>query len=297
MKPSPHQVAAFTHVARERSFSKAALALGVTQSSVTQHIAKLERLMGTLLFIRRRDGVELTQSARELFEISDRLRTLEQLVEEKIASYSDLSDGHLTVIANAPRPVMPVLAEYTERYPKVQIDFSLYGWTRAMRLLHRREVDVGVITEPEEMEGAEVLELDRTAYRAYVRQDHPFAAKRSVSLAQIAPNQVILPEDGSFTERVVTAKTAACDVEFPRIIRTSTFPEVKEAVLHGLGIGIMLENSLFESSLLAAIPIREMPETYGHCLIAPGDKAHLRIIQSFLEIAKARPDLRQKPKG
>ncbi|MEO1115293.1 MAG: LysR family transcriptional regulator, partial [Pseudomonadota bacterium] len=40
--PSPYQIKAFTHVAREGSFSLAAKVLGVTQSSVTQHVGKLE---------------------------------------------------------------------------------------------------------------------------------------------------------------------------------------------------------------------------------------------------------------
>ena len=62
--------------------------------------------MGTQLFVRRHDGVELTRAARELFEISDRLRTMEERVAEKIASYSELESGHLKIIANAPRPAV-----------------------------------------------------------------------------------------------------------------------------------------------------------------------------------------------
>ena len=99
VKPSPYQIAAFTHAARERSFTRAAERLGVTQSSVTQHVAKLERIMGTRLLVRRRDGLELTRAGHELFAVSDRLRTLEQLIEERVANYSAFATGHLVVIA------------------------------------------------------------------------------------------------------------------------------------------------------------------------------------------------------
>lgn len=102
--PSPYQIKAFTYTAREGSFSEAAKTLGVSQSSVTQHIAKLESLMGTQLFIRRRGGLELTRAAKELFAISDRLATLEQLINEKIGDYGALTDGHIRLIANAPAP-------------------------------------------------------------------------------------------------------------------------------------------------------------------------------------------------
>src|SRR5215471_3647519 len=113
MKPSPYQITAFTHVARERSFTRAAERLGVTQSSVTQHVAKLEQIMGVPLFVRRRDGLELTRAGCDLFAVSDRLFALTQLVEEKVGNYSELAAGHLTVIANAPCPAMPVIARYT----------------------------------------------------------------------------------------------------------------------------------------------------------------------------------------
>lgn len=161
MKPSPYQITAFTEVAREGSFSRAAASLGVTQSSVTQHVAKLEKMMGAQLFIRRRDRVELTASARDLFDVSDRLRTLEQLVAEKIASYGALASGQLTIIANAPRPVMPVMAAFTRAYPQVQISFSLCDWTTAMGRLRARDVDIAIVTEPERLEGARITEIGR----------------------------------------------------------------------------------------------------------------------------------------
>ncbi len=286
MKPSPYQIAAFTHVARERSFSRAAEQLGVTQSSVTQHVAKLEKMMGTLLFIRRRDGVELTQSARELFDISDRLRTLEQLVEEKIASYTDLSSGYLTIIANAPRPAMPIISAFLARYPQIQIEFGLYDWTTAMTMLRSREVDVAVITEPDPFDGAVVHELERTPYLAHMRREHPLAGASTLALRDLAETTLILPEDGSFTQRIVRQKTHLYDMRFERVVKTRTFPVMKEAVLHGVGIGLMLENSMFPSQHILSLPVTEMPEAYRHCLVTLRDKGNLRLVQSFIDVAR-----------
>ncbi|MEM7742354.1 MAG: LysR family transcriptional regulator [Pseudomonadota bacterium] len=285
MKPSPYQIMSFTHVARARSFSRAAEQLGVTQSSVTQHIAKLEKNMGTLLFVRRRDGVELTQTARELFALSDRMRTLEELITEKVASYGDLSSGHLRIIANAPRPAMPLVAEYTRRYPGIEIYFSLHDWTTAMELLRDREVDIGVVTEPRPIEGEFICELGRSPYMAYIRRDHPLAGQGVLSLQDLSETLVILPEDGSFTQRVVAQKCAELGMPLTRTMKTRSSPVLKEAVLHGVGIGLFLDDSMFPSQSLVALPIREMPETYGHYLVTPRDKQNLRLIRSFAELA------------
>ncbi|MCK7614598.1 LysR family transcriptional regulator [Roseibium sediminicola] len=283
--PSPYQVKAFTFAAREGSISAAAQALGVTQSSVTQHIAKLEAHMGTRLFIRRRTGLELTRAGKELFSVSDRLATMEQLVHEKVSDYSALTDGHIRLIANAPRPAMPIIAEYGRRYPKVQIDFTLYNWTTAMSLLAERQADIAIVTDPQKSPSLFTHELRRSAYKAHLLKSHPLARRTRISLADLQSETLVLPEDGSLTQKVVRTKFREFNQDLPRILRTTTFPMVKEAILHNLGIGLLLENSLFPSDRLAAVPVIEMPETYRDCIAIPADKRELRLIRSFLDVA------------
>lgn len=285
MRPSPYQISAFTHAARERSFSKAATVLGVTQSSITQHVAKLERVMGTQLFIRRREGLEMTRAGRELFAISDRLRTLEQLVEEKIEDYGELSAGDLRIIANAPRPALPAIARYTALYPQVQIEFSLASWTVAMQQLREREVEVAIIVAPETSDDLYHREIGKTRYKAFVSKAHPLARRRSLSLTKLADQPVIVPEDGSLTQMLMRKKALELGITFSRLITTKSFPVVKEAILHGVGIGMMLEDGQYPSDNLVAIELEEMSETFSVCLVTPSDKRDLRLVKSFLDVA------------
>lgn len=284
-KPSPYQITAFTHVARERSFSRAARRLDVTQSSVTQHVAKLERLMGAQLFIRRRSGLEMTRAGCELFALTDRLATLDQLVTEKINDYSSLTGGHIRIIASAPCPAMPIIARFGELYPLVQIDFTLHNWTNAMAMLADRQVDVAIVTEPEESASLFIHELRKTVYMAHLRTDHRLARRETLSLSDLRSETMILPEDGSLTQKVTRAKMTEHRVDIPRIIKTTTFPMVQEAILHGLGIGILLENSLFPSENLVTRPLKEMPDLYRDCITIPADKRELKLIRSFLDVA------------
>jgi DNA-binding transcriptional LysR family regulator len=288
MKLSPYQVAAFTQTARAGSFSGAADALGVTQSSITQHVQKLETTMGTRLFIRRHDGVELTHAGRDLFEVSDRLRVLEELVTEKVAQYGALDSGTLRIVANAPRPAMPLIEAYLSKYPGVQIEFSLYDWTTTRALVRNREIDLAVITEPDPPAGATVIDLDQTPYLVHMRREHRLASRKQVSLLDLTAERLIVPEDGSLTQILLSRKTRELGVTLPNIVKTRTFPVVKEAVLHGIGIGLILENSLYPSTGLVTKPVKEMPELYNHCLVIPSDKSDLRAINRFIEIAQQK---------
>ncbi len=286
MKFSAPQIAAFTQAARERSFSRAAQALGITQSAVTQHVTRLERQMGTQLFLRTRNGLELTKPALELFALSDRMRTMEALITEKIAAYSSLSAGHLDIIANAPRPSLPLIHAYCRRFPDVKLSFTLGSWTLAEERLRQREIDIAIITEPELEEGHVAIELARTPYAAYMRAEHPLARRREISIADLENEPVVLPEAGSFTRRIVGECLARHGRELKRVIEMTTFPVVKEAILHGIGLGILLAESFHPTGHLVTRPIRELPLSYRTYLVAAADKAELRTVRAFIDIAE-----------
>ncbi len=285
-KPSPYQITAFTETARERSFSKAAAVLNVTQSSVTQHVSNLEKTIGAQLFIRRREGLEVTQAGRELYEITDRLRTLQQLIEEKIEDYGTMNSGKLNIVANAPRPALPIIERYLTQYPGVQIDFALVSWDLAMTRLKDRDVDVAFVVEPEAHDGLSIFEINKTRYRAFVHGQHRLAKRARISLKDLETETVILPEDGSLTQRVVLETANKKAVGFSSILKTTTFPMVKEAVLHGVGVGFMLQDGQFASSQIVALEVAELQQSYRNCLVTSSEKRELRLVNSFCEVAQ-----------
>ena len=285
MKPNHYQIIAFTHACLEGSFSRAAARLGVTQSSVTQHVAKLEKALGTRLFQRRRDGLELTAAARDLFALTDQLTALDQLIQEKVQDFGALEDGHLKIIANAPRPIMPIIATYNQLYPNVQIEFTLFDWTSAMTMVQEFGVDIALITEPTLTDQIFNLPVDETCYKAHLLASHPLAGRERISLRDLVGETVVIPEQGSLTLREFQTAVRRSGVVLPRMIRTTTFPVVQEAVLHGAGIGVLLDNCLYPSAEIVAVPIIEMPQTYRNYLVAPSHKRHLRLINSFIEVA------------
>lgn len=286
MKPNHHQITAFTYACRDGSFTRAAQHLGVTQSSITQHVAKLEKAMGTQLFIRRRDGLELTSAGRDLFALTDRLTALEQQVQEKVQDFGALEDGHLRIIANAPRPILPIIAAYNRLYPNVRIDFTLFDWTSAMTLLREFAVDIAVVAEPALSDRFFSIPVGETRYNAFLPASHAFASRDRICFRDLIGETVILPEHGSLTLREFQNAERRSGVVLSRVIRTTTFPVVQEAVLHGAGIGILLEGSLYPSSEIKSIPIVEMSQTYQNYLVTPAHKHHLRMISSFIDVAK-----------
>lgn len=281
MRPSAAQLTAFTMAARHRSFTRAAAALGVTQSSVTQHVAKLETTIGAPLFVRRRDGLELTKAARELFEISSPLRDLEDLIAEKVGDYSALEHGELRLVANAPRPAMEILSRFLAAHPRISVEFSLASWTAAIGRLRAQDVDIAIISDPPEDEAFYSRPIATTRFAAHVRVDDELEGV--LELSDLRGRRLILPEDGSLTQRRVLALAAKTGAQLGPIVKTTTFPMVQEAVLHGIGVGVLLEDALYPQPALRVLPIRGMEAETSTCLVTPKEKRGLRLIKRFIE--------------
>lgn len=105
----------FLAVATNRSFSKAAEELYVTQSAISQSITKLETLLGKKLFVRNNSGLTLTDDGKCLFENISTGCNILSAAENKIKESQATSQTESLKIACSPlifkKLVFPILSE------------------------------------------------------------------------------------------------------------------------------------------------------------------------------------------
>jgi DNA-binding transcriptional LysR family regulator len=287
MRANHHQFVAFAYVVREGSFSAAAARLGVTQSAVTQHVSKLEKQVGSQLLLRNRDGISLTRTGQEFYDLADRLVALDAEINERLEGFEAMARGHIKIIANAPLPALRAISLFRQAYPDVEIDFALYGWTTATNLLRERRADVGLITDPPRSDDWERVLVQSAQYVAYLLPASPLANRELLHFKDLHKETIILPEAGSLTERVVREAQKDSGIWFPRTIKMTTFPLMCEAVLQGAGIAIFLGKSGLISQGLIEVPIAELSKQHETAVVAPKDRAKLRLVKAFIEIASS----------
>ena len=198
-----------------------------------------------------------------------------------------MSRGHLKIIANAPLPALRAISQFRKIYPDVEIDFSLYAWTTATRLLRERRADVGLITDPPNIDDWVRVAVQKTRYVAYLLPSSPLAHRDLLRFEDLQHETIILPENGSLTERVVREAQAKHRIPLKRIIKMTTFPLMCEAVLQGAGIAIFLGNSGLISRGLIEVPIAELSETHETAVVAPKDRARLHLVKAFIDTASS----------
>ena len=117
----------FMAVVQERSFTKAAAVLGITQPSVSQNVADLEKMLGRKIFDRQKGTVVLTPDG-EIFNIY-----VERIL-ETCASVDDMfaKVSPVTVRIAASEEIYayfvgPSLEAFAKVHPEVKFERSLFG--------------------------------------------------------------------------------------------------------------------------------------------------------------------------
>lgn len=118
----------FCLAAELSSFTAAAVAAGVTPAAVSRSVSRLEERLAVRLFVRTTRQIRLTDEGRTYFE--ETRQALAQLVdaERQISGQHATPAGRLRISLPTPYAhyrVLPVLPEFRERYPEVDIDVHI----------------------------------------------------------------------------------------------------------------------------------------------------------------------------
>lgn len=125
-----HGMELFAEVAKAHSFSRAAATLGVPTSTVSRHVAELERSVGLRLLNRTTRRVELTEAGRLYFERCRRIVAEAEVAHEELRGQLEVPSGPLRIHvskAYAMDAMLPALAAFGKRYSDIRFHMSLAG--------------------------------------------------------------------------------------------------------------------------------------------------------------------------
>ena len=129
------------------------------------------------------------------------IRILEEVdaAKREAADAQDLLRGTLTIgvlPTIAPYLLPEVMAEFTEKFPGVEIIVHEDTTTRLLKLAHGYEIDFALCSQPIQDERLEVRQLFTEELLLALPPGHPLARKRSVAVADLAGESLIVMKEG-----------------------------------------------------------------------------------------------------
>jgi DNA-binding transcriptional LysR family regulator len=142
------QLRYFLVVAEERSVTRAATRLHLTQPPLSAQLARLEHELGVQLFVRHRRGVDLTEAGRHLVEHARRVLADVDSAAEAVRRTGQGRSGRLAlafVPAAAWSVLPPLLRRFHEARPEVQLRFLEAGTDAVAEHVRAGRADLGLV--------------------------------------------------------------------------------------------------------------------------------------------------------
>ncbi len=129
----------FMAVVEQESFQKAAQVLKLTPSAISHAVSAMEEELGSMLFVRSRHGVYLTNYGKELFPYIKNVLNSDEYLQQAVAQFNGMQKGlvRLGTFNSACVEWLPsLLKDFERKYPKVRLDIyqgtydDVYHWLR-----------------------------------------------------------------------------------------------------------------------------------------------------------------------
>jgi len=273
-------------VARERSFAKAAVALGYTQSAVSQQIATLERLVGQKL-VERPGGpkpVSLTEAGRLLLTHAEAIAARVAAAQADLTALGDGEAGALRVgvFQSVGQRVLPALMRrFVRQWPKVEITLTESASDiDLLTAVERGELDLTFSDLPLEDGPFEAVELLRDAYMLVVPWDSDID---NPSLREIAQMDVI----GHKQCRTLPRVEAAFRQPLKYVFQSDHNQTVQALVAAGVGVALVPRMTMDEND--PATRLIELPKIPPRMLAIAWHRDRYRTpaARAFVETAQS----------
>jgi len=288
-----HQLRYVVAVARKGNFSRAAEQCHVSQPSLSQQIQKLEEELGERLFDRMKREAKLTPHGEAFLRRAVRILEEAEAAKREAADARDLLRGTVTVgvlPTIAPYLLPEVMAQFTEKFPGVEIVVQEDTTARLLKLAHGYEIDFALVSRPIEDERLEVKELFPEELLLALPPGHPLTRKRTVAVADLERERLIVMKEGHCLGDQVLGFCDRSDVKPKISFRSAQLETIQALVAAGLGISLIpamaargeREVSPEYRSLQSPRPERKIVAAW------PKQRQHTRAASEFLKMIEAR---------
>lgn len=251
-------------IATEKSFTKAASALYISQPSLSKQVKTLEKNLEILLINRERNKLSLTENGQVLLQYSERILAL---CEESCRALMDLKNGergNLTVGASQTigTYLMPrILALFAQNYPQIDLKVQVNSSRIIAKYIANREVDIAVV-------GGEISDnLKRNLtiqpfvsdeLSLIISKSHSFAKKKKIQKEDLYCLDFITLNSNSTIKKFIDNTLIQNDIEtnqLKTILQLNSIEGIKTAVSLGLGAAFVSSSAIEKEIQLETIVI------------------------------------------
>ncbi len=279
----------FSQVCQYMNMSRAAEYLHISQSSVSQAIAELEREYQVRLFERLSKKLYLTKEGKTLLFYAVQILQLTEQMDEHMKEEKSAEHIRIGACTTVGAYFMnPLVDQYQQACPQTMISVEVGNSSMLERKLLSSQLDLAFVQDIGEGKAlAKECSLeDRLIF--VCRCDHPLAGK-TLAVSQLEGQHFVVREEGSGSRRLLDDLLLKNGVTAEYTWVCNNISSMKDAVLHGRGLCLLSEHLVQEElqkGELAQIHIKGKPLKRHFHLICHKNKFKTPGMEYFVKISR-----------
>jgi molybdate transport repressor ModE-like protein len=273
----PRRVLTFRAVAHQRSFSRAARELALSQPSVSNQVAQLEREIGARLLERRPGGLRLTGEGEILLEHADAIAERFGLAEAQLAAAAEGTRTRLRIgaLPTALAGFVPAaIARLRLQHPDTRVTFDEGTSEELSARVASGELDLAVGYEDtgaarQDPPGTTRHQLLHEQFMVALAPGHPLARESRVRLADLSHDDWT----AALTDGVIVRACRSAGFEPNLVSITRDQLAIRALIMRGLAVTLVPELLADPFTGLAIRPIADVTIARDvYALLPPGGR-------------------------
>lgn len=290
------QLKYFVKTAELLSFSKAAKALYITQSTLSQQIKQLEDELDMALFFRNNHKVALTEAGETFLEGAK--KTLAEADDNK-AKIMDLAQGcrgvlNIGVTYSFGSILTESVLAFKKEYPDVILNICYKNVLELMELVSDGELDFALsFRSSEKYDNVESHILFDNKLSIIVREDHPLTRKELVRLADLEDYDLILPSLGLQARSTFDSIIAERNLNLKVAMEANEVNTILNILRRSNYVTVLSETVILEHNGLVTIDIDDAECNMEGCLHFCANRYRKRSTEEFIRLLSDTKALRR----
>ncbi len=259
------QIQTFLEVARQRSVSKAAERLFVTQPAVSMQIRQLEDAFGLALIEPTGRNIKLTH-AGEIFltHATAAMRQFKDL-EDQMAEHVGLKQGRfdLAVVSTAKYFVPMLLVRFNQLNPGIHVQLSIDNRENVLGLLARGDADLVIMGRAPSHLECQAKTFATNPLAMVAAPDHPLVRRKNLPFSALAEYKFVVREEGSGTRAAMQRLFEENKTPLQMVMSMPSNETIKQAVMAGMGLSFLSMRTVrheLASGHLALLDVQGLPQ-------------------------------------
>lgn len=275
-------------LSEEKSFTKAAFKLSLTQPAVSHHIFLLEEEYHVKIINRGKKEISFTPEGEAILNFAKKIKAMEEKMIEDLKNASIKLKMGITHTAESNR-ITEIVARFVQSMPNITITIITDTTPNLYKMVENYELDFAWVDNKIDIQNISWMSLDTDCLVCVLNNDNPLIKKDVITLDDLKKQSLILRLKTSTTRKIFENSLEAINDSINNynvVLEVDNVATIKDLIRKDFGVSILSKSACMDEitkNKLTVRPIQNLSMERQNYVIYSDYTNSLQIIKKIVE--------------